>query len=142
MTCGPMFLSTACESANLSDMADFRKLVVWQKANKLSVATAEAVEEIKGHAGSILRRQLLRSTFSIQSNIAEGSSKRSDREFAQYVRIALGSSTESANHLILMHDLALLDDECFKSLEKKHDEVGKMLSGLEKRLSGPEDPSF
>jgi len=123
-------------------MANFRNLVVWQKANKLSVATAEAVESIRGNAGSILRRQLLGSTFSIQSNIAEGSSKRSDREFARYVRIALGSSTESANHQILMHDLQLIDDECFASLSSKLDEVGKMLSGLEKRLRGDDDPPF
>ena len=123
-------------------MADFRKLLVWQKANMLSVATVEAAEGIRGTAGSILRRQLLRSTFSIQANIAEGSSKRSDREFARYVRIALGSSTESANHLILVRDLDLIDDACFTSLSSKLDEVGRMLSGLEKRLRGPEDPPF
>jgi len=124
-------------------MADFRNLLVWQKANKLSAATAEAVEAIRGKAaGSILRGQLLRSTFSIQANIAEGSPKRSDREFARYVRIALGSSTESANHLILMRDLGLINDACFTSLSSKLDEVGKMLSGLEKRLRGPEDPPF
>lgn len=121
-------------------MGDFKNLVVWQKANKLSVATAEAVEGMRGNAGSILRRQLLRSIFSIQANIAEGSSKRSDREFARYVRIALGSSTESANHLILVRDLGLIDDACFTSLSSKLDEVGKMLSGLDKRLRGPEDP--
>jgi four helix bundle protein len=121
-------------------MADFRNLVVWQKANRLSVQTVEAAEGIRGTAGSILRGQLLRSIFSIQANIAEGSSKRSDREFARYVRIALGSSTESANHLILVRDLGLIDDEHFSSLNAKLDEVGKMLSGLEKRLSGPEDP--
>jgi four helix bundle protein len=116
-------------------MADFRKLLVWQKANTLSVATAEAVEMIRGHAGAILRSQLLRSTFSIQSNIAEGSSKKSDREFARYVRIALGSTTESANHLILLHDLRTIDDACFMSLSSKLDEIGKMLSGLDKALA-------
>src|SRR5215213_6472966 len=119
-------------------MADFRNLFVWQKANTLSVVTAEAVEGIRGNAGSILRRQLLRSIFSIPANIAEGSSKRSDREFARYVRIALGSSTESANHLILMRGLELIDDACFTSLSSKLDEVGRMLSGLEKRLRAPE----
>src|SRR5688500_11750856 len=123
-------------------MADFRNLLVWQNANKLSVATAEAVESFRGNAGSILRRQLLRSTFSIQANIAEGSSKRSDREFARYVRIALGSSTESANHLILVRDLGLIDDTTFTSLNSKLDEVGKMLTGLEKRLRGPDDPPY
>jgi len=123
-------------------MADFRNLVVWQKANKLSVTTAEAVEGMRGHAGTILRGQLLRSIFSIQANIAEGSSKRSDRDFARYVRIALGSSTESANHLILVRDLKLIDDACFAILSSKLEEVGKMLSGLEKRLRGPEDPPY
>jgi four helix bundle protein len=118
-------------------MADFRSLLVWQKANKLSVQTVEVVESIRGNAGSILRGQLLRSIFSIQANIAEGSSKRSDRELARYIRIALGSSTESANHLILLRDLGLMDEECFTSLNSKLAEVGRMLSGLEKRLRAP-----
>ncbi|MDQ3082959.1 MAG: four helix bundle protein, partial [Gemmatimonadota bacterium] len=102
-------------------MADFRKLIVWQKANSLSVETAKTIEGIQGIAGSILRAQLLRSTFSIQANIAEGSSKRSDKEFARYVRIALGSSTESANHLILLHSLELVDTAHFESLSAKID---------------------
>lgn len=123
----------------MSDMSDFRKLVVWQKANKLSVATAEAVEDIKGNAASILRGQVLRSTFSIQANIAEGSSKKSDREFARYVRIALGSTTESANHVILLRDLELIDETVFTSLSSKQDEVGKMLNGLERRLSDDQE---
>ncbi|MEO8577064.1 MAG: four helix bundle protein [Gemmatimonadales bacterium] len=117
-------------------MADFRNLIVWQKANKLSVATAEAVEGIRGETGLILRRQILRSVFSIQANIAEGSSKRSDREFGRYIRIALGSSTESANHLILLHDLGIIDEASFTSLNSKLDEIGRMLTGLEKRLRG------
>lgn len=115
-------------------MGDFRNLTVWQKAHELSVATAAAVANIRGGSGTILRSQLLRSTFSIQSNISEGSSKRSDREFARYIRIALGSSTESANHLILAHALEIIDDPCFTDLSSRLDEVGKMLSGLEKRL--------
>jgi four helix bundle protein len=126
-------------SATKQKMADFRKLRVWQKANALSVATAQAVEGLTGNTASILRSQLLRSVFSIQANIAEGSSKRSDREFARYVRIALGSSTESANHLILMHDLKMLGDPTFAALDSKLEIVGKMLSGLEKRLRGDAD---
>ena len=123
-------------------MADFRKLRVWQKANELSVATALAVEGIRGVSASILRGQLLRATFSIQANIAEGSAKRSDREFARFVRIALGSSSEAANHLILLNSLGAIDDAGFAALNTKLDEVGRMLSGLEKRLGAPpSDPS-
>jgi four helix bundle protein len=124
---------------NVGSWLIFRKLRVWQQANALSVATARAVEDIHGIAASILRSQLLRATFSIQANIAEGSSKRSDREFARYVRIALGSSTESANHLILLHALGAIDDAVFSSLDSRRDDVGRMLSGLEKRLGAQEE---
>lgn len=120
-------------------MADFRNLRVWRKANALSLATARAVEKLRGPSASLLRVQLLRSTFSIQANIAEGSSKRSDREFARYIRIALGSSTESANHLILLRDLGAIDDSVFASLHAMQEAVGKMLSGLENKL-GEADP--
>ena len=96
-----------------------------------------SVETIRGVSASILRGQLLRATFSIQANIAEGSAKRSDREFARFVRIALGSSSESANHLILLNQLGALEDTVFASLDTRLDEVGRMLSGLEKRLSAP-----
>jgi four helix bundle protein len=123
-------------------MADFRNLVVWQKASKLSVATSHALEGLNGTAASIIRGQLLRSTFSIQANVAEGSSKRSDREFARYVRIALGSTTESSNHLILLRDLGAIDEGTFGALDSKLDEVGRMLTGLEKRLRSSNDVPY
>ena len=116
-------------------MADFKNLLVWQKAHALTIAVIEAVEEITGNAGSILRKQIIRSILSVGSNIAEGSSKRSDKEFARFIRISLGSSTESENHLILLEDLGLLDVETFETLNKKLEEVGRMLSGLEAKLT-------
>jgi hypothetical protein len=38
-----------------------------------------------------------------------------------------------------MHQLGLIDDATFASLDSKLDEVGRMLSGLEKRLRSPVD---
>src|SRR5690242_17044626 len=99
-------------------MADFKNLIVWQKAHQLSIATVESVESIKGNAGSLIRNQVLRSILSIQSNIAEGSSKRSDRDFARYIRIAMGSATESENHFLLLRDLDLIEVTVFDKLDK------------------------
>ena len=120
-------------------MADFRNLRVWQEANQLSVATVKAVENLRGEAAAILRKQLLRSTFSIQANIAEGSSKKSDREFARFIRIALGSSTESENHVILLRDLGAIGEVVFSALEERQSTVGRMLSGLERTLSASDE---
>ena len=116
-------------------MADFKKLTVWQKARKLAVATIRACEEISGSTGSIVRNQLVRAIMSVPSNIAEGSAKKSDRDFARYVRIALGSVTEAENHLIISTDLELIDQERFSALNSQIEDVRKMLTGLEKRLS-------
>jgi four helix bundle protein len=115
-------------------VADFKKLLVWQRAHELSLVTAKALETVKGTNASIIRGQLTRSILSIQANLAEGSAKRSDREFARFVRIALGSSTESENHLVLLRDLRLIDEQTFEALRLRLSEVGRMLTGLERRL--------
>jgi four helix bundle protein len=116
-------------------MADFKNLNVWQKAHQLTLDTFHACEAIKGSPATLVRDQLLRSVMSIASNIAEGSAKQSDREFARFVRISLGSSTESENHLLLAGDLGLIDQAAFQDLNKQVEDVRKMLNGLVKKLS-------
>src|SRR5215212_1179309 len=111
-------------------MSDFKNLRVWQEAHQLTLDTIRACEEITGNIGTLVRNQLVRSTMSVPANIAEGSAKRSDREFARYVRIALGSATESENHLILASDLELLGFEEYEALDKQTQDVQKKLTGL------------
>ena len=124
---------------SLGLMSDFKKLKVWQDARELTVATIRASDEMSGSTATIVRGQLVRAIMSVPANIAEGSAKRSDREFARFVRIALGSATESENHLIIANDLTLIADTDFESLTKRIEEVRKMLTGLEKRLTGDAD---
>ena len=116
-------------------MADFKKLGVWQKARELAVNTIQACDEMAGATASIVRNQLVRAVMSVPSNIAEGSAKKSDREFARFLRISLGSATEAENHLIIATDLHLLDETTFEKLNKQVEDVRKMLTGLEKRLT-------
>ena len=116
-------------------MSDFKNLKVWQDARVLTVATIRASDEMSGSAASVVRGQLVRAIMSVPANIAEGSAKRSDRDFARFVRIALGSATESENHLIIANDLALIGNQDFEALSKQLEEVKRMLTGLEKRLA-------
>lgn len=120
--------------AIISPMADFQNLNVWEKAHALSLATFAACEEISGPIGVVLRNQLVRSVMSIQSNIAEGSAKQSDREFARYVRIAMGSATETENHLLLAGDYGAIEKSTADALKKEVKDVRKMLTGLVKKL--------
>ena len=116
-------------------MADFRNLEVWQKAHALTLATFKVCEEMSGTVATVLRQQLIKSVLSVQSNVAEGSAKQSDREFARFVRIAMGSATETENHLLVARDHSLADELVTESLINQVKSVRAMLTRLVKTLS-------
>ena len=115
-------------------MSDFRKLKVWQKAHELSVAVFETLESRKGPRHTELRRQLTRSALSIESCIAEGSGKHSDKEFVRFLRMSAGSSNELEAQLLTSERIRFLPQA--KALQFVDDvtEVRKMLFGLIKYL--------
>ena len=78
--------------------------------------------------------QVRRSCASVAANIAEGSGRDSDAEFARSLQIARGSAVELENHLLLAHDLGYLDDPAMSRLMPAVIEVKKMLCGLLGRL--------
>ena len=87
------------------------------------------------HRSHVRARIIMHVRFQKPSRMAGGSAKRSDREFARFIRIALGSATKSENHLVLAHDLALIDEQQYQSLDKRTQIVQKMLFGFEEKLS-------
>lgn len=74
--------------------------------------------------------QMRRAAVSVPSNIAEGASRQSSREFIQFLYIANGSLAELETQLIISNKLDYLNDEKFIELEQECDEIGKMISGL------------
>jgi four helix bundle protein len=111
---------------------DFRKLMVWQKADSLAVDAHRILERSRGRGTAAHRNQLSRAIASIPANIAEGCGKRSDIEFARYVDIALGSAKESENHFIFARDMGWLDPTTFALLDARLTEVRRMLFSLGK----------
>ena len=71
---------------------------------------------------------------SIPTNIVEGRSQNSQKEFARFLRIALNSAAELEYHLITSIDLNLITRNAFASLESQNVEVRKMLHGLITRI--------
>jgi len=78
--------------------------------------------------------QIRRCSFSIPSNIAEGSQRNSDKEFARFVSIALGSNAELKTQIIISFKTKIMSESEFNYLLKDIDEVAKMLSALRKKL--------
>jgi four helix bundle protein len=63
-----------------------------------------------------LTNQMRRASVSLPSNIAEGSSRRSNADFARFLEIALGSAFELETQLILSKELEYLNQEDFEKI--------------------------
>lgn len=68
--------------------------------------------------------------------IAEGRGRSTDKDFAHYLSIAIGSSSELENHLQRVFDLGLSSSREYEEMTRDTVEVRKMLIGLRKRLLG------
>ncbi len=68
------------------------------------------------------------------ANVAEGSGRGSDLEFARFLDMASGSVAETRSHLMLAERLGYLRPETLERLSEKAVEVGRMLNGLSEKL--------
>ncbi len=115
-------------------MKDFRKQKVWQKSHLLVLdiykfSNKFPKEEIYG-----LTNQIRRASASIPANIAEGCGRDRQADFSRFLQIAMGSATELEYHLLLSHDLGILNDFDYEKLSKNTIEVKQMLTSFIKKL--------
>ena len=87
-------------------------------------------EEIYG-----ISDQLRRSAVSIPSNIAEGQSRNSTKEFIQFLSIARGSLAELETQLLICIKVNMLSEDNIAEAQNITTEVGKMIKGLMNKLN-------
>jgi four helix bundle protein len=110
-------------------MRTFKDLDVWQKSVLFAtdiylVTKSFPKEEVYG-----LVSQLRRASVSLASNIAEGS-KKSKKDFANFIKIAQGSGAELETQLIISHNLQYVSQESLEKLLSDLESIMKMLSRL------------
>lgn len=117
-------------------MRDFKNYDVWRKAHALVLYIYQDVlDKLPKEQQYEISRQLRRASYSIPMNIAEGCGRTSDRDFAHFLGMALGSANEVEYCTILIADLKLLDDEYCEILNKAINEIKAMLIGLIKSIN-------
>lgn len=115
-------------------MKNFKKLSVWQKSMLLTKEVYQIAKHLPSEEKFGLYSQMTRSAVSIPSNIAEGCSRTTDKDFKRFLGIALGSAFELKTQLILVQNIGLIE-ESTNSLIQLVCEVQKMLQGLMKKLN-------
>jgi four helix bundle protein len=109
-------------------MRDHKELDVWKRAVEVvteiyTVTKCFPKEEIYG-----ITNQMRRSAVSIPSNIAEGAARQTEKEFVQFLYIALGSAAELETQLLVAKNLDFVQDIAL--VLDKISNVQKMLNGL------------
>ena len=115
-------------------MQDFRNLVVWNKAHRLTLDIYKKTRGFPREELFGLTAQLRRASASIGANIAEGCGRGSDKDFARFLQTAMGSACEVEYHLLLARDVGLIDELEHSKTAESVEEVKRMLAAFIEKL--------
>ena len=111
-----------------------KKLIVWQKGMQLANRIYDLTENYPSKEIYGLANQMTRAAVSIPSNIAEGRTRGSDKEFIRFLLIARGSCAELDTQLLLSEAREYITREQAIQVCLLCDEVGGCLTKLIKSL--------
>jgi len=119
----------------------FEDIKAWQEARVLVGMIHAAVGSDRRFGSDYrFREQIQGAAVSVMSNIAEGFSRRSTKEFTQFLFIAKGSVAEVQSQLYVALDQGYINKEKFDELYSKSDEVARLISGFIRYLLNKDKP--
>jgi four helix bundle protein len=114
----------------------YRDLIVWQKSHELAKRIISLCGKYpRTEEAKVIKRQLLRSSLSIPSNIAEGYGGNKGKVFGNSLVIARREATETDYWLLLSYELGYIEEGEYKELERGYAEVRAMLGSFISKLS-------
>lgn len=112
----------------------FKDLIVWQKSMELVTKIYECTTSFPKEEMYGLTTQVRRAAVSVPSNIAEGSSRSSTKEFIRFLNIANGSLMELETQIMIAETLNMLTTDKGGELVKRAEEISRMIKALKKSL--------
>ena len=109
---------------------NFRNYKVWQDAVDYASKVYKVTSDMPWFEKKGLCDQLQRAVVSISSNIAEGSAKPSDAEFAHFLDTALGSAFEVETQLQIAKNVGYINEELYNNLLTEINNIEKQINSL------------
>jgi len=114
----------------MTKVKKFEDVIAWQKARELVKMVYEMTREGDFAKDFSLKDQIRRAAVSIMSNIAEGFSRQTDKEFIQFLYIAKGSVSETQSQLYVARDLGYIEIEEFNKVYETASEIARLITGF------------
>ncbi len=115
-------------------MHRFKDLEIWKRSRTFCSKVYEVTSIFPDSEKFGLTNQLRRASVSIPSNIAEGSSRQSNKDFSRFLQITLGSAYEIETQLLIAYDLKFISEKELKTLSNELTEIIKMTSKFKSTL--------
>ncbi|HEX21445.1 MAG TPA: four helix bundle protein [Actinobacteria bacterium] len=118
------------------DIKSYKDLIVWQKAHVLAKQVLYSLKNFpKSDEARIIKQQLIRSTLSVPSNIAEGFGGIKGNSYRNYLTIAKRSLAESDYWLFLSFDLSYIEEKKYFKANSVIQEINAMLNSIINKLN-------
>ncbi|MFA4982008.1 MAG: four helix bundle protein [Candidatus Omnitrophota bacterium] len=109
----------------------FEDIQAWQEARVLVGMVYEVIKSKESfYKDYRFRDQITSAAVSIMANISEGFSRRSNREFIQFLFIAKASAAEVQSHLYVALDQEYMTKEAFNKIYEQSDKVARLISNF------------
>ena len=115
-------------------MQDFHSLQIWQKSHELTLKVYEISKSFPKDEMFSLTSQVRRAAYSIPTNIAEGSGRKTKADFSHFLQMAIGSASELEYEILLAKDLHYIKEVQYNELKVEIVELRKMIINFQKRI--------
>lgn len=115
-------------------MKNYKELNVWKQGIELVKLGFALSKNLPNQEKYGIISQLTRAAVSIPANIAEGSSRNSEKDYARFLQIALGSAFELQTYLVIIKEMKWLKTEEVEAISRLLEQEIKMIHSFLRKL--------
>jgi four helix bundle protein len=117
-------------------MHRYEQLQLWQRGCALAVRVYDATRGAASGADRSLAWQMRRAASSVPANVAEGATRGSVMEFAQFLAIAAGSAAELHSHAEIAGAAGMVESSAARAIADESVALRRMAVALRNRMKG------
>lgn len=117
-------------------MHNYKNLHIWQEGINLARKIYEVTATFPDNEKYGIVSQMTRAAVSIPSNIAEGAGRNSNKDFANFLSIAIGSIFELHTQMAICEQIGYINEETTKQLEQQIYTLQQQITTYKQRIEG------